>query len=74
MALKRRSGVTVVPARLDQQRHTGEVRQDPEHYITCAVVHPVKSYTITFDPAKLQEKIDKYGKALIVPQKLKKRK
>ncbi len=62
----------VVPARLDQQRHTGEVRQDPEYYITCMVKHPVKSFTITFDPARLQDMIDKYGEALIVPPKYQK--
>lgn len=71
MSLRRRNQ-SVVPARLDQQKYEGEVRSDPPEYITCRVEHPVKSFTITFDPKLLQKKIEKYGDALRVPETRKK--
>lgn len=70
MSLKKRTNMTA-PVRLDQQRYTGEVRQDPEHWITCRVEHPTRSFTITFDPRLLPKKIEKYGKNLILPTNLK---
>lgn len=70
MSLKKRTNLTV-PARLDQQRYDKEVRKDPEHWITCRVEHPTRSFTITFDPRLLEKKIEKYGKNLILPTNLK---
>lgn len=66
MGLKKRTSATV-PARLDQQKYTGEVRKDPDHWITCRIEHPTKSFTITFNPKLLEKKIEKYGKNLILP-------
>jgi hypothetical protein len=51
--------------RLDLQKHQGETPQDPPHFITCYVKHPVKGFTVTFDPKILPKMREKYGKNLI---------
>jgi hypothetical protein len=54
-------------SRASNKRESGEVKQDPSWFITCLVKDPVKSFTITFDPKSLSQKIEKYGDRLIVP-------
>lgn len=55
--------------RLDQQTYKGNIRQDPAHFVTCTVRDERKPYTITFDPAKVEQMREKYGDKLILPQK-----
>lgn len=57
-------------SRASNKRESGEVKQDPSWFITCLVKDPVKSFTITFDPKSLSQKIEKYGDRLILPQGL----
>lgn len=54
--------------RLDLQRYEGEVREDPKDWMTCFVKHPVKGFTITFPPHKLEAMREKYGENLIAPK------
>jgi hypothetical protein len=53
--------------RLDQQTYKGEIRKDPDYYITCVVMDERKPFTITFNPVLLDKKIEKYGDRLILP-------